>query len=104
MKKATPRPRKTHDEIRKEARAEAFRDYSAKIKDHLNQERELARQEFEAAYNLLSKSHSALLLELHDTRAMIRQLQDGLHDCKGRPWQALVYRVKSWFKREETGW
>ena len=104
MKKATSRPRKTHEEIRNEAWLEALEEFQASLQPNLEAERELIRQEFEAAYNLLSKSHSALLLELHDSRAMVQQLQDELHDCKGRPWQAFVYRVKSWFKREETGW
>lgn len=104
MKKATSRPRKTHEEIRNEAWLEALEEYRQSLQPDLERERERVRQEFEAAYNLLSKSHSALLLELHDSRAMVQQLQDELMLYKGWSWSALVYRVKSWFKREETGW
>lgn len=104
MKKATPRPRKTHEEIRNEAWLEALEEYQRSLQPDLERERERVRQEFEAAYNLLSKSHSALLLELHDSRAMVQQLQDELMQYKGWSWSGLVYRVKSWFKREETGW
>ena len=102
--KKTPRPRKTHEEIRNEAWLEALEEYRQSLQPDLERERELVRQEFEAAYNLLSKSHSALLLELHDSKALIQQLQDELELYKGWSWRAITYRVKSWFKREETGW
>jgi hypothetical protein len=104
MKKTTPRPRKTHEEIRNEAWLEALEEYQKSLQPDLERERELARQEFEAAYNLLSKSHSALLLELHDAQDRITQLQDELARHKGWSWSAITYRVKSWFKREETGY
>ena len=97
MKKTvTRRPRKTHEEIRNEAWLEAMTEYEASLKPSLEREREAARQEFEAAYNLLSKSHNALLLEL-------QQLQERLAYYEGSSWRMLVYRVKSWFTASSPG-